>query len=99
MEYWDFLMYKRTASCAGRANIKKRHGPFFRDRAAGISHRRGSWLACRREMLLNHQMFSPLLLCGGASEVLVHWVDLLCVIMFMRVIGPIKWRPGLFHPF
>jgi hypothetical protein len=22
MEYWDFLLYKRLASCAGRANIK-----------------------------------------------------------------------------
>ena len=31
---------------------KKRREPFGA-RAAGISHQRGSWLACRREILLN----------------------------------------------
>jgi hypothetical protein len=31
---------------------KKRRGPYVAH-AAGISHRRGSWLGCRREILLN----------------------------------------------
>jgi hypothetical protein len=34
-----------------RASIK--NGVDFEAHAAGISHQRGSWLACRREILLN----------------------------------------------
>src|ERR1700723_1656233 len=47
-------MYNRP-SVSRRARVyKKRRGPFARGtRAAGISPRRGGWLACQREMLLN----------------------------------------------
>src|SRR5882757_5703884 len=51
-----FYCINSRVSCAGRANIKNGTGP-LRTRAAGISHRRGSWLACRREMLLKRQKF------------------------------------------
>src|SRR6266851_1974563 len=65
MEYRNFLLYKPTVSCAGRANIKNGTGLLW-TRAAGISHRRGSWLACRREMLLKRQKFG----LARASEAL-----------------------------
>jgi hypothetical protein len=70
MENYSFLLYKRIASCAGRANIKNGAGPFEGTRAAGISHRRGSWLACRREMLLNRQKVWPHAMGLEASAVL-----------------------------
>jgi hypothetical protein len=31
----------------------RKNGVDFEAHAAGISHQRGSWLACRREVLLN----------------------------------------------
>src|SRR6266851_3057266 len=37
----------------------------LRDHAAGISHQRGSWLACRREILLNLIRFEPLSVEAG----------------------------------
>jgi hypothetical protein len=44
-----FLLYNGSASCAGR--IIKNGAGLLRDPHRWISHRRGSWLACRREML------------------------------------------------
>ena len=67
MEYWYFLMYKRVASCAGRANIKNGAIPFQEPRRR-ISHRRGSWLACRREMLLKRQRIEPPWTAIGARD-------------------------------
>jgi hypothetical protein len=32
---------------------QRKNGVDFEAHAAGISHQRGSWLACRREVLLN----------------------------------------------
>src|SRR5271154_5931216 len=59
MENWVLLMYK-PASVLRRARVyKKRRGPCLEARAAGISHRRGSWLACRREMLLKRWKLRP----------------------------------------
>ena len=37
MEYWYFLMYKRVASCAGRANIKNGAIPFQEPRRRDIA--------------------------------------------------------------
>ena len=67
MENWILLQYKRRERLAsGGAWYKKRRGPLLQTRAAGISHRRGSWLACRREMLLNRQKLRPRSKAGGA---------------------------------
>src|SRR5260370_2018691 len=60
-----FYCINSRVSCAGRANIKNGTG-LLKIRAAGISHRRGSWLACRREMLLKRQKFG----LARASEAL-----------------------------
>jgi hypothetical protein len=53
MEYSNLLRYKRRGVSRRARGTKNGAGPVKRTRAAGISHRRGSWLACRREMLLN----------------------------------------------
>jgi hypothetical protein len=37
MEYWNFLLYKRMASCAGRANIKNGTGPWKDPRRRDIA--------------------------------------------------------------
>src|SRR5271155_1739101 len=73
MEYWNFLLYKRMGVLRRAREYKKRHGPFVRTRAAGISHRRGSWLACRREMLLKRQKCWPRSIAAEASEILVKF--------------------------
>jgi len=64
-------MYKALSVLRRSREYKKRRGPFFGAHAAGISHRRGSWLACRREMLLNRQKFVPRANTDGASDFLV----------------------------
>jgi hypothetical protein len=71
MEYWYFLMYKALSVLRRSREYKKRRELSFGAHAAGISHRRGSWLACRREMLLNRQNFVPRSSTDGASDVLV----------------------------
>src|ERR1700684_3109313 len=49
MEYYEFLMYKRTASCVGRANIKNGTGPFKEPAPAGFRTDGGvGWLAGAR---------------------------------------------------
>jgi hypothetical protein len=53
-----------TAGCAGAGigigqggeGRELKNGVGFEAHAAGISHRRGSWLACRGEILLNLQL-------------------------------------------
>jgi hypothetical protein len=64
-------MYKALSVLRRSREYKKRRGPFLGAHAVGISHRRGSWLACRREMLLNRQNFVPRAHMDGASDVLV----------------------------
>ena len=36
-----------------KSGAERKNGVDFEAHAAGISHQRGSWLACRREVLLN----------------------------------------------
>jgi hypothetical protein len=36
-----------------KPGAERKNGVDFEAHAAGISHQRGSWLACRREVLLN----------------------------------------------
>jgi hypothetical protein len=44
----------------GRRGISiRKNGVDFEAHAAGISHQRGSWLACRREILLNFATILP----------------------------------------
>jgi hypothetical protein len=64
-------MYKALSVLRRSREYKKRRESFRGTHAAGISHRRGSWLACRREMLLNRQKFLPRSNAGEASDVLV----------------------------
>ena len=57
-ERCDWLLVTRNGPVARNPvarNKKRRH--LLRGNAAGISHQRGSWLACRREILLN--LLSP----------------------------------------
>jgi hypothetical protein len=49
MEYSDFLMYKRIASCVGRANIKNGAGPAKEPAPPGYRTDGGvGWLAGAR---------------------------------------------------
>jgi hypothetical protein len=52
MEPPAFIRYKTGRRLAPAAILIKRRCGSFGTRTGGISHRRGSWLACRREMLL-----------------------------------------------
>src|ERR1700722_20524279 len=72
MEYWKFLLYKCKSVLRRVRVYKKTARGLCRIRAAGISHRRGSWLACRREMLLKRQKFWPRSVAGEASEILAQ---------------------------
>src|SRR3984957_5083476 len=75
MEYWKFLLYKCKSVLRRVRVYKKTARALARTRAAGISHRRGSWLACRREMLLKLQKFWPRSIAAEASEILVKFYN------------------------
>jgi len=70
-------MYKALSVLRRSREYKKRRESSQGTHAAGISHRRGSWLACRREMLLNRQNFVPRSNMDAASDVLV--LQICCV--------------------
>jgi hypothetical protein len=42
-----------------KSGALRKSGVDFEAHAAGISHQRGSWLACRREVLLNFDTILP----------------------------------------
>jgi hypothetical protein len=42
-----------------KQGAERKNGVDFEAHAAGISHQRGSWLACRREVLLNFRSILP----------------------------------------
>ena len=49
----------RTRLISERGDFKRKNGVDFEAHAAGISRQRGSWLACRREVLLNSGSILP----------------------------------------